>query len=372
MSEIQIPSANPKADYQQHAVEIQQAIQNLLERGRYILGEEVDHFEAAFAEYCGLNACVTVNNGTDALVLALKALRIGPGDEVITVSHTAVATVAAIELAGATPVLADVDPDSYCLDPKMLERLVSSKTKAIIPVHLYGHPADMDTIMEFANSRGIAVIEDCAQAHGAIYHGKRVGTFGDLACFSFYPTKNLGAIGDGGAVLTNHPELAARLRLLREYGWETHYISTLAGMNTRMDELQAAILNVKLPYLHSKVQKRQAIASMYDQRLSETGFLLPKQEPGIEHAMHLYVIQTHKRTELQTFLRNNGVGTGVHYPLAVHQQPAYLGRLRGSDHLSVTEKLSPKILSLPMFPQLTDDEVQRVCDLLILWAERNS
>ena len=370
MSEIIIPFANPKADYQQHEVEIQKAIHHVLEMGQYILGSQVRQFEESFAKAVGMSSCVSVNSGTDALVLALKALEIGPGDEVITVSHTAVATVAAIELTGATPVLVDIEPESYCLDPNLLERFFSEKTRAIIPVHLYGHPADMVPIMKFAREKGIYVIEDCAQAHGASIDGKTVGSFGDLACFSFYPTKNLGAIGDGGAVVTNQPELDQRLRLIREYGWKDRYISTIAGMNTRLDEIQAAILNVKLPYLQMKNLKRQAIAAVYDQNLTGTSFVLPKTRAGTEHVMHLYVIQTEKRDDLQAYLKSNGVGSAVHYPQAVHQQPAYRGRLRGGNQLPVTERLVPRILSLPMFPQLKMEDVEQVCKLLLDWERK--
>jgi len=370
MTEIPIPSANPKADYLQHAAEIQQAILNVLERGQYILGPEASRFEKDFADFVGVESCISVNSGTDALLLAIKALGLGQGDEVITVSHTAVATVAAIELAGATPVLADIDPGTYCLDPKNLTKLVSPKTKAIIPVHIYGNPVDIQAILEFARPRGIAVIEDCAQAHGATIGGKMVGGFGDLACFSFYPTKNLGAIGDGGAIVTNLSELATRLRLLREYGWEERYISKMAGANSRLDEVQAAILNVKLPYLKDNNKKRQAIASIYNERLSNTNFVLPKKLPGSEHVMHLYVIQTENRDGLQAYLQQDGVGSGIHYPQAVHQQPAYMSRLRGSDQLAVTESLVPRILSLPMYPQLPFEDVERVCDLLLAWNGR--
>jgi len=370
MTEIKIPFANPKANYQQHEVEIEKAIHQVLEMGQYILGSQVRQFEESFAKAVGVSSCVSVNSGTDALILALKALEIGPGDEVITVSHTAVATVAAIELTGATPVLVDIEPESYCLDPNLLERSFSEKTRAIIPVHLYGHPADMVPIMKFAREKGVYVIEDCAQAHSASIDGKTVGSFGDLACFSFYPTKNLGAIGDGGAVVTNQPELAQRLRLIREYGWKDRYISTIAGMNTRLDEIQAAILNVKLPYLQMKNLKRKAIAAVYDQNLAGTSFVLPKTRAGTEHVMHLYVIQTEKRDDLQAYLRSNGVGSAVHYPQAVHQQPAYRGRLRGSDQLPVTERLVPKILSLPMFPQLKKEDVEHVCKLLLDWESK--
>lgn len=367
----QIPLANPRAAYEEHSDEIQAAISSVLNRGNYILGQEVRAFENNFANFIGLNHCVTVNSGTDAIILALKALGIGAGDEVITVSHTAVATVAAIELCGAIPVLVDVDPQSYCLNPKMLKTVLSKKTKAILPVHLYGHPADMPSIMAFAKAHGLFVIEDCAQAHGSRLNGQTVGTFGDLACFSFYPTKNLGAIGDGGAVLTNQSLLTEELVLLRQYGWRERYISEIQGLNTRMDEMQAALLNVKLLYLLGDNNRRKEIADFYNHNLKEAGFNLPTEAEGMVHTWHLYVIQTNNRENLGAFLRQNGVGCGVHYPQAVHQQPAYRNRLRGADTLPVTEALVPRILSLPMYPQLPLEDVKRVCDLLLFWHKLN-
>ncbi|MFA5612465.1 MAG: DegT/DnrJ/EryC1/StrS family aminotransferase [Anaerolineaceae bacterium] len=368
MSDHEIPLANPKAAFEEHSKQIQSAINRFLNSGNYILGQEVKAFENAFASFIGLNHCVTVNNGTDAIVIALKALGIGEGDEVITVSHTAVATVAAIELCGATPVLVDVDPKSYCLNPDLLETAVSEKTKAILPVHLYGHPADMPSIMMFAKKHGLFVIEDCAQAHGTSINGPMVGTFGDLSCFSFYPTKNLGAMGDGGAVLTNQSALAEKLLLLRQYGWRKRYVSEIQGLNTRMDEIQAAILNIKLPYLLNDNRRRRIIADFYNQNLRGSSYLLPTIAENAVHAWHLYVIQTDNREDLLTFLRENGVGCNVHYPLAIHQQPAYLNRLKGSEHLPVTEELVTRILSLPVYPQLPLDDVKRVCELLLSWS----
>lgn len=367
MSSQQIPLANPKAAFEEHSDQIQAALTSVLYSGNYILGQEVTAFEKNFANFIGLNHCVTVNSGTDAIILALKALGIGAGDEVITVSHTAVATVAAIELCEATPVLVDVDPTSYCLNPEMLETVVNEKTKAILPVHLYGHAADMPSIMAFAKGHGLFVIEDCAQAHGTSLNGQTVGTFGDLACFSFYPTKNLGAIGDGGAVLTNQSALAEKLLLLRQYGWRERYISEIQGLNTRMDEMQAAILNIKLPYLLSDNKRRRKIADFYNQNLQEAGFFLPTEAENVFHTWHLYVIQTDNRENLSAYLRQNGVGCGVHYPQAVHQQPAYRNRLKGAKNLPVTEALVPRILSLPMYPQLPLEDVKRVCELLLLW-----
>ena len=369
MSDHQIPLANPKAAFEEHSKQIQSANNRFLNSGNYILGQEVKAFENAFASFIGLNHCVTVNNGTDAIVIALKALGIGEGDEVITVSHTAVATVAAIELCGATPVLVDVDPKSYCLNPDLLETAISEKTKAILPVHLYGHPANMPSIMMFAKEHGLYVIEDCAQAHGTSINGQMVGTFGDLSCFSFYPTKNLGAMGDGGAVLTNQSALADKLLLLRQYGWRKRYISEIQGLNTRMDEIQAAILNIKLPYLLNDNRRRREIADFYNQNLRGSSYLLPTIVENAVHTWHLYVIQTDNREGLFTFLRENGVGCNVHYPLAIHQQPAYLNRLKGSEHLPVTEELVPRILSLPIYPQLPLDDVKRVCELLLSWPQ---
>lgn len=365
MNDHQILLANPKAAFEEHREEIQAAIDRFLYSGSYILGQEVKAFETAFANFIGLKHCVTVNSGTDALIIALKALDIGVGDEVITVSHTAVATVAAIEISGATPVLVDVDPKSYCLNPELLETVISEKTKAILPVHLYGHPADMPSIMRFAKEHGLFVIEDCAQAHGTSLNGQVVGSFGDLACFSFYPTKNLGAMGDGGAVLTNQSALAEKVLLLRQYGWRKRYISEIQGFNTRLDEIQAAILNVKLPFLLDDNNRRRKIADVYSQALQGTGYLLPTTVNNAVHTWHLYVIQTDNREDLSAFLHQNGVGCGVHYPQAVHQQPAYHNRLKGSDHLPITEELVPRILSLPMYPQLPLDDVERVCDLLL-------
>lgn len=366
-----ILQANPLATFEELRGVIQTAINRVLESGSYILGQEVRTFESEFARFIGCSHCVAVNSGTDALVMALKALGIGEGDEVITVSHTAVATVAAIQLCGAVPVLVDVDRESYCMDPHLLETVLSVNTKAILPVHLYGHPADMPPILELAKKHGLYVIEDCAQAHGTKINGQIVGSFGDISCFSFYPTKNLGALGDGGAVLTNNTSLAEKLLLLRQYGWRERYISEIQGMNTRLDEIQAAILNVKLAFLNDDNQRRQKIADLYTQRLRETRYKLPVTAVNAVHTWHQYVIQTDNREALRAFLQQNHVGTGVHYPQAIHQQPAYSGLLRGANHLPATEELIPRILSLPMYPQLPLVDVERVCDLLLEWQARS-
>ena len=365
MQQITIPVANPKAQYLSYKKEIDQAIQAVLDGGRYILGSAVRDFEAAFAEYIGVDHCVGVNNGTDAITLAVKALGLKGEDEVITVSHSAVATVAAVELAGAKAVVADIDPKTRCIDPTRIPQLITENTKAIMPVHLYGQPAPMDEILAIAKAHNLFVIEDCAQAHGAKIGNQKVGTFGDIACFSFYPTKNLGAIGDGGAILTNANELADRVRWLREYGWKQHYISDLAGMNTRLDELQAAILKVKLAHLDSDNQRRRDLANRYISKLSGSSIGLPVMIEGTTHVMHLFVIEHTQRQALKTYLEQAGVGTAIHYPMAIHQQPAYQGRLRGCDVLPETEKLISRILTLPMYPELGEDQVDFVCDRIL-------
>lgn len=352
--------SQPQTQYLAHKDEIDLAIRRVLERGWYILGEEVKAFEAEFAAYIGVAHGIGVGSGTEALHVALVAAGIGPGDEVITVSHTAVATVAAIELAGAIPVLMDIEPDFYTLDPHQLESCISPRTKAIIPVHLYGQPADLGPILSIARQHGLMVIEDCAQAHGAIYQGRRVGSWGDMACFSFYPTKNLGALGDGGMVVTNDSQLAQRARLLREYGWAERYVSHLRGWNTRLDELQAAILRVKLRHLDQANTQRSTLAARYDAELSKAGLGLPKSRPGATHVHHLYVVRSSRRDELQAHLKTKDIGALVHYPVPIHRQPAYLGRLPGGDSLPETERAAQEVLSLPMYPELPPNDLQTV------------
>jgi dTDP-4-amino-4,6-dideoxygalactose transaminase len=352
----------PRAQYLAHQTEIDEAMQRVLERGQYILGQEVKAFEAEFAAYLGVGQAWGVGSGTEALHLALAACGVGPGDEVITVAHTAVATVSAIELLGAAPVLVDIDPATFTLDPGQLLRVISAKTKAIVPVHLYGQPADLAPILEVARRHGLRVIEDCAQAHGALYEGKRVGAWGDIACFSFYPTKNLGAIGDGGAVVTSDPALGERVRLLREYGWAERYVSHIPGWNSRLDELQAAILRVKLRYLDADNAARARLAARYAAGLAGLAVTLPVTGHNRTHVYHLYVIRSPHRAELQAFLREQAVGALVHYPVPVHRQPAYQGRLRGGERLPETESAAREVLSLPMYPELTEAEMMIVID----------
>ena len=352
-----VRQANPRATYRTYQAEIDAAIQRVLDSGRYMLGPEVEAFEQSFAEYCEAEYAVGVGSGTEALHLALKALDVGSGDEVITVSHTAVATVSAIELAGARPVLVDVHPESYTLAPEALAAALTARTKAIIVVHLYGQAADLEPILEIARSRGVWVIEDCAQAHGATYRGHQVGSYGDLGCFSFYPTKNLGAIGDGGMVVTQDPALAGRVRLLRQYGWRERYISSVSGWNSRLDELQAAILRVKLRYLDEDNAKRRQWASLYGENFRNSQVIAPPDMSYGQHVYHLYVVRSKQRDRLKRFLADRGIQTAIHYPVPVHLQPAYccLGYKPGS--LPATEYLAHEILSLPMFPELSEEEV---------------
>ncbi len=363
-----IPCCYPKSQYLAHQSEIDAAMARVLDQGRYILGEETKAFEKEFAEYIGVSHGVGVGSGTEALHSAMAACEIGPGDEVITVSHTAVATVAAIEMAGATPVLVDLEAGFFTLDPAKLEAAITPRTRAIIPVHLYGQPAALDPIIKIARSKNLRVIEDCAQAHGATYHGRRVGSFGDIACFSFYPTKNLGAIGDGGMIVTNDPQLAGRARLLREYGWAERYVSHLSGWNSRLDELQAAILRVKLRYLDQDNAQRAAIARQYSQGLAESGFALPSLRDEATHVFHLYVIRTPRRDELQEYLAGRGIGTLVHYPVPVHLQPAYAQRFAGNALLTETEAAAREVLSLPIYPELPSSDVQAVIAALRSFA----
>ncbi len=369
---VPIAQTNPKANYHAHKEEIDAAIARVLESGWYILGREVESFEQEFAAYVGLNHAVGVANGTDALHLALRACAVGIGDAVFTVSHTAVATIAAIEMCGATPVFVDIDPVTFTMDPKDLGRAIDDTDgltrKAVIPVHLYGYPADMPAIVELARSYGLRVIEDCAQSHGAMLQGHKSGTWGDLATFSFYPTKNLGALGDGGAVVTNDAQLAQRIRSLREYGWQERYVSQMPGFNSRLDELQAAILRVKLPYLDADNDARQHLAHMYDTLLGESNLTLPHVQLQVSHVYHQYVVRTPERDSLKSYLRDNGVGTLIHYPMPVHQQPAYRGRGLEGRALPHTEQAAQQVLSLPMYPELTEDQVRLVGRNIVAWT----
>ena len=366
-----IPQANPGAGYRALKPEIDAAVARALASGWYILGAELKTFEAEFAAWLGVPAVVGCGNGTDAIALALRGLGVGPGATVVTVSHTAVATVAAIEMAGATPLLIDIDPDHYTMDPEALRQVLEQPpagippVKAVIPVHLYGQPADMDRIVPLCCQHKVALIEDCAQAHGARLHGQRVGTFGDAATFSFYPTKNLGALGDGGAVAVSDPALAERIAALRQYGWHRHYISDEVGVNSRLDELQAAILRAKLPHLDRQNARRAAIAAAYTAAMTGTPLIPPSQRNDTAHVFHLYVTRTTSRDSIQGALKAAGIGTGIHYPVPVHLQPAYAGRVAlGPGGCPQTERAAQEILSLPLYPELAEAEVDTVCAAL--------
>ncbi len=355
-----IPAADPKAQYLSHKAEIVTAIHDVLEKGRYILGEQAAAFEEEFAAYIGVEHGAGVGSGTEALHVALAACGIGAGDEVITVAHTAVATVSAIELCGATPVLVDIDPLYYTIDPAKVEAAITPRSKAIIAVHIYGHAADLQPLLEIAARHNLRLIEDCAQAHGATYRGRKAGAWGDISCFSFYPTKNLGAIGDGGFVATNDAALAQRTRLLREYGWLERYVSHITGWNSRLDELQAAVLRVKLRTLDEDNAKRARLAEIYTQGLRGTEWITPRQREGSTHVYHLYVIRAGRRDAVQEYLKTQGVGSLVHYPVPVHLQPGYVGRLPGAQNLPETERAAKEVLSLPMYPELTEEQAQAV------------
>ena len=352
--------ANPAAQFHSYQDEIEAAVLKVLRSNRYILGEEVEALEREFADYIGVHSAIGVANGTDALEIAIRALDIGPGDEVITVSHTAVATVAAIEAAGATAVLVDVDPLYYTLNPEQLQEVVTPKTRAVIAVHIYGQAADLDAIGQFCAENKLFLIEDVSQAHGAKWKGKRLGSIGHIACFSCYPTKNLGAIGDAGLIATNDAKLGTKVRMLREYGWQHRYVSDLVGRNSRLDELQAAILRIKLRHLDKDNAKRQQIAAEYSKLLTGQAMQLPSTRNNAEPVFHLYVIRTIKRNELIEYLKTLDIQAGIHYPMPIHLQPAYKNRVRTAANMRVTEMLADEVLSLPMYPELMSQDVSTV------------
>ncbi|HMM97551.1 MAG TPA: DegT/DnrJ/EryC1/StrS family aminotransferase [Anaerolineales bacterium] len=360
----EIPLIDLAAQYRSIGTEIGAAVEGVLARGNFILGEETSAFEEEFSAYCGVAHGVGAASGTDAIFLALRACGIGAGDEVITSAHTAVATVAAIELAGARPVLADVDPRTFTLDPRQIGDKVTARTRAVIPVHLYGCPADLTPILEIADRRGLVVIEDCAQAHGAAYRGRKVGGWGRTAAFSFYPTKNLGAGGDAGMLLTDDAALAEKTRLLCQYGWRQRYISEIKGVNSRLDEIQSAILRVKLKYLDRWNQRRRAIAARYRALLAENGLGLPIVPETARHVFHQFVIRSRQRDELRRYLAERRVHTAIHYPVPIHLQPAFSGLGCRAGDFPIAEELAGQILSLPIYPELTDEAVERVCELI--------
>ncbi len=355
-----IPFLDLKAQYHSIKPEIDQAVLNVLESAQYVLGEQVVEFERAFATYCGANEGIAVNSGTSALHLALLAAGIGPGDEVITVPFTFVATIAAIRYTGARPVFVDVDTESYTLDVARLEKAITRRTRAILPVHLYGQPADMQPILDIARRHDLLVIEDAAQAHGARYRNKPVGSQGDMGCFSFYPGKNLGAYGEGGAVVTSNPDFARKIRMLRDWGAERKYEHTLAGYNYRMEALQGAILRVKLGHLDRWTDLRRAHAARYRHELAAIGVQPPAEMPYARHVYHVFAIETVHRERLQQHLAAQQIQTGIHYPYPVHLTPAHadLGFKRGS--FPVSEHACTRVLSLPMYPEMDPEAPAQV------------
>ena len=382
--------ANPRRFYEERTEKVDAVIKRALTSGWYILGPEVEAFESEFAAWMTKeNRCeghsIGVGNGTDAIELCLRGIGIHAltaqkmSPAVFTVSHTAVATVSAIERAGGVPVLVDIEESSFTMSPHSLEAAISTTIKsrpdlipfAVVPVHLYGHPCDMGRIMAVAERFNLLVVEDCAQAHGALWQGAKVGTMGHAAAFSFYPTKNLGALGDAGGVFTPDRKIAERIKALRQYGWVDRYISAEAGINSRLDPLQAAVLRLQLTYLDEDNARRRTIAKTYESELATASFILPTEHENVTHARHLYVIRTAKREDFIGFMKQRGIHCALHYPQAVHQQPAYASRLMiAPGGLPVTEAICRDIVSLPMYPQLTHSEQMHVCQAAVDWHKQ--
>jgi len=357
---MNIPFGDLKRHYTAQKATIDQAIQTVLDKGWFVLGEQCHHFEMAFANYCKAKQGIGVGSGTDALHLGLKACGVGLNDEVITVAHTATPTASGISLSGAKPVFIDIDPQSYTLDPHLIEQAITTHTKAIVPVHLYGQSANMDPILAIAQKHHLHVVEDCAQAHGTLYRNNKVGTLGSVGCFSFYPSKNLGAFGDGGMVITNQSHIAQQVQLLRNYGSITRDIHKIQGVNSRLDEIQAAILNAKLQHLDAHNTRRRDIAQIYRTQITHPDINHPTEKDWGMHTYHLYVIQTPHRDRLRSHLEKCGIATGIHYPTPVHKQPAYTHLAPQS--LPITEHVVNRILSLPIFPELTDEEIDYIVE----------
>lgn len=363
---MQIPLVDLYAQYQQIKSEIDSAIEDVIRNSAFIRGEHVQHFEKKFSELLGANHCVSCGNGTDALYIVMKMMGIGHGDEVITTAHSWIATSETITQTGAKVVFVDTERDAFTIDTDQIESKITPRTKAIIPVHLYGHPADMGTIMEVASRYGLKVIEDCAQAHLAEYRNIKVGNIGDAATFSFYPGKNLGAYGDAGAIVTNDPTLAEKCRKFANHGSLIKHDHQIEGINSRLDGLQAAILNVKLPYLEKWTEQRIKIAKLYDNLLGDNdGIELPITKKGYKHAFHLYVIKTEKRDELRKYLADNGIGTAIQYPVALPLLPAYKYLGHTSDQFKVAHDHQNRILSLPMYPELDKGKVEYIAEQIM-------
>jgi dTDP-4-amino-4,6-dideoxygalactose transaminase len=362
--EMQVPFADLKAQYHAIRQEIDSAMAAVIAESAFIGGKYAGVFEEAFAAFCGVKYCVGVGNGTDALHIALRSLGVGPGDEVITAANTFIATAEAITMTGARVVFVDCDPATYNIDVRKVPAAITPRTKAIIPVHLYGQPADMTELTKIAREQDLLLVEDAAQAHGAEIGGRRVGTFGRLACFSFYPGKNLGAYGDAGAIVTSDEALAVRCRMIANHGRIRKYDHDFEGINSRLDGLQGAILHVKLGHLEAWTERRRSRAALYDELLKGSGVVTPVAAPGTRHVYHLYVVRVPNRDSVQTELKEAGIATGVHYPIALPSLAAYRYLGHRPEDFPVANRYAGKIISLPMFPEMTDEQVAYVCDLL--------
>jgi dTDP-4-amino-4,6-dideoxygalactose transaminase len=360
ISDIKVPYLDLKAQYRSIKPEIDAALARVLDSCQFVLGAEVTRFEQEFAAYCGTAECIALNSGTSALHLALLAAGVGPGDEVVTVPFTFVASVSAVLYANARPVLVDIDPRSFTMDPATIEAAITPRTKAILPVHLYGQSADMDPIMEIARKHGLIVIEDAAQAHGAKYKNRPVGSIGDMACFSFYPGKNLGAYGEGGAVTTSNPEFARTVRMLRDWGQDRKYHHVLRGYNYRMEGFQGAVLGVKLRHLEAWTEARRAVVSEYNRLLAGSGVELPQEMSWGRHVYHVYTLRTEERDAMQQSLHAAGIQTGIHYPVPVHLQPAYADLGYGPGAFPRSERAARQVLSLPLYPELSMQAIVEV------------
>jgi len=361
---MSIPADDLTRQYRLIAAEVEEAVQRVLPSGKYTMGPELRAFEAEFAAYCGTGYALGISSGTEALHLSLLACGVGPGDEVITVPNTYIATVFAISYVGATPVFVDVEPDSFNMDPALLEARVTERTKAILPVHLYGQPVDMDRVVDVARRHGLKVIEDAAHAHGAEYKGRKAGALADVGCFSFYPTKVLGAFGDGGAVTTNSDALREQIAVLRYMGQHQKYVHEIVGFQQRLDEIQAAILRVKLHHLDEWVEQRRQWASLYHELLADLPVVTPRERPGTKHVYYVYTIQTPYQRELVEYLNGRGIGAHVMYPYLVPYTPAYRSLGLAPGCFPVAERQARELVCLPMFPELTEEEVRAVCSAI--------
>lgn len=366
---MKVPFADLRSLHAPLRAEFSEVFNRVLDNNSFILGPEVQRFEEAFARYIGTGHCIAVSNGTIALQMALLALEIGPGDEVITAANTFIATAEAISAVGARPVFVDVDPLYYNVDPNAVAKAITPKTKAIIPVHLYGQTAEMDSLLALAQKHGLAVVEDACQAHGAEYKGRKAGSMGVMSCFSFYPGKNLGALGEGGAVLCNDAKLAQRLRMLRDHGSLKKYEHTFVGYNFRMEGLQGGFLAVKLPHLDKGNDGRRAAARLYGELLAGSSIVTPAAMPNAKHIYHLYVIQADDRDALKQQLASEGIETGLHYPVPLHLQRAYAHLGYKAGDFPVTESLAQRILSLPMFPTITREQVEFVSSAVLEFVQ---